>query len=217
MEMKKLIAIILIAMVAASGVSAQEQQQEQKSQPGFMAGFAPYYTFINGLRLDFDFKISDAKNQWLVVSPQFYYNDESYNWDYEEMSGVGIDLGYRLYLSESKRPKGPYFMPGITFQYYAVEDEIFIPVEYTENGNTYFVMEERLENSNLFKTGPNVLLGYQFLINNILYLDLYGGVAFRMSFDNRDGALQENFNYDWFDLGYQGILLNGGMRVGVAF
>ncbi|MCF8234737.1 MAG: hypothetical protein K9G67_10990 [Bacteroidales bacterium] len=215
--MKKLIAIILIAMVAASGVSAQEQQQEQKKQPGFMAGFAPYYTFINGLRLDFDFKISDAKNQWLVVSPQFYYNDESYNWDYEEMSGVGFDLGYRLYLSESKRPKGPYFMPGITFQYYTVEDEIFIPVEYTENGNTYFVMEERLENSNLFKTGPNVLLGYQFLINNILYLDLYGGVAFRMSFDNRDGALQENFNYDWFDLGYQGILLNGGMRVGVAF
>jgi len=217
MEIKKLIAITLIAMISVSGVSAQEQQEGQKKQYGFMSGFAPYYTFINGLRLDFDFKISENKNQWLVVSPQFYYNDESYNWGYEEMSGAGIDLGYRLYLSENNRPKGPYFMPGITFQYYAVKDEIFIPVEYTENGNTYFIMEERLENSNLFKSGPNVLLGYQFLINDILYLDFYGGVAFRMSFDNRDGALQENFNYDWFDLGYQGILLNGGMRVGVVF
>lgn len=196
---------------------SQEEKSEIKSRK-FALGFAPYYTITNGFRLDFDFRINKEKPYWMILSPQFYYHENNNNFqEYIEMKGFGLDAHFRIYLSEKSKPKGPHFSPGFTFQYFNVKDEIFQPVEFTQNGQTYFTMEESIENSNIFKLGPNVLIGYQFLINDVMYLDLYGGISFRLSFDNRSDDLKNSYQDWWGDLGYSGILLNGGMRIGIVF
>lgn len=213
--MKQTIFSILITAILTISVHGQDNESVA-NDPNFAIGFAPYYTITNGLRLDIDFRTNQEKNHWLVISPQFYYDENNNNYrEYIEMTGFGIDFSYRVYLADNSKPKGPHFSPGFTLQFFNIKDEIFIPVEFIQDGQTYFTMEESTETSNVFKLGPNILFGYQFLINNVMYLDIYGGLGFRFSFDNRDRQFIYRYQDWWGDYGYSGILLNGGMRIGV--
>ncbi len=215
--MKHSILFLIIAAILSMNVNGQEKEAAKKD-PKIAIGFAPYYTITNGLRLDFDFLANKEKSHWLVLSPQFYYDENNDHYqDYIEITGFGLDVNYRVYLADNKKPKGPHFSPGFTFQFFNVKDEIFMPVEFIQNGQTYFTMEERIENSNIVKLGPNVLIGYQFLINDVMYIDLYGGISFRLSFNNRDSEFIDRYQDWWGDYGYSGILLNGGMRLGIVF
>lgn len=214
---------VLVTLIGLFLLVAGFTQETEKEDSGFSIGFAPQYTFMNGFRIDLDFKINDNQNHWLVIAPQFYLKQESndtyyYNYWYDDNYwGVGTDLLYRIYVAEGSKAKGAYFSPGLTFQYFRIDGEMYQVEPFIDAGTSYFYLVEGKTKSSLFKTGPNILLGYQFNINKKLYVDFYGGIGFRLSFDNRDGDIKRYYNDWWGDIGYSGILLNGGIRAGVVF
>ena len=209
--MKRPLFILVALLLFASITNGQEE-----ASYGSTLGFTPQYTITSGLRVDIDLKTSGQSADWLIFSPQFYYNqDDNYHHSYEEMSGVGMDFLYRHYLNSSGMPSGLHFGFGFTFQYYQVKEYDKIMVEFEENGHTYFRYEDGLVDNDIFKLGPNIILGYQFVVHNKLYIDLYGGPGFRKSFDNREGTVAGYYDDWWGEIGYSGILLNGGVRVGI--
>jgi len=208
-------------LLVMQGTPAFTQEAEkEKENPLFGFGFVPQYATVYGMRLDMDIRVMKDKPHWLILSPQFYYNaNNNGNQEYLNMTGGGFDLHYRLYLNAGSLPKGPYFTPGLCFQFYNVEEYEYVSVPYLENGVHYFYMEEQEVKRHFFKTGPSILLGYQFVLNRVMYIDLYGGIGFRLSMVNNGDGNSTNYEYDdwWGDLGYSGMLLNGGVRVGVIF
>lgn len=216
--MNKIIIALISACFFFGSIQAQEGNNDENNDGGFALGFVPQYTFVNGLRVDMDFRTGKNSDGWIILAPQIYYNeDENYNQSYEEMSGYGMDLYYRHYLNGNASAEGLYFNFGVTFQYFRVKEYDLVMEEFEENGATYFKYVNKLVDNDLYKVGPNLLLGYQVLIKDKLFLDFYAGPAFRKSFDNKDDMVVESYNDWWGDLAYSGILLNGGLRLGIIF
>lgn len=184
----------------------------------FNVGLVPQYSILGGMRTDLDFRLND-RNQWLVVSPLFYYDDGNLGFsDYEQMFGVGIELQHRIFLHKNDPlPKGVYFGYGPVFNYFSVESEGYYSYLIQEEGNNYFGLEEGSINTNIFKFGGNFVIGLQTIVNDFFYLDAYIGTGIRLSFDNKASGLHDYYTDGWLDLGYSGTLMVGGLRLGISF
>lgn len=178
-------------------------------------GFHPWYGIINGVRLDFDFRLP-AKNQWLIVAPQFYMvTDNSSMWDINKMTGTGLDLQHRFYFSQTNEARGPWVAYGAVIQYRSVTDEGFVPATFREYGADYIRLENRDIRTSVWKTGGNLLAGYQLMAFSRFYFDFFLGTGIRFSFDNRHSGLHSQYNEWWGDMGYSGTLMTGGFRFGI--
>lgn len=177
-------------------------------------GLVPQYAITNGTRIDFDIRLP-GKNQWLVVAPQLYLvTDNSTLWDFNEMTGVGVDLQHRFYIGQRNEPKGGYLAYGPALQYRSVKDEGLSSYLFREEGSTYIGLQEEMMQTSIWKTGGNLIFGYQVLTTRGVYFDFYLGTGIRFSFDNRSSGLHGYYNEWWGDLGYSGTLLVGGFRLG---
>jgi hypothetical protein len=193
------------------------QETAVAKEKTFGIGIVPQYAISNGTRIDLDFRLP-FKKQWLVVAPQFYIVSKNSNlWDFNEMAGVGIDLQHRIYLGEKNEPKGFYFAYGPVLQYFSVKDRGLAAYNFKEGDVTYIGLNEEMIHTNIYKMGGNLIVGYQPVLNNSLYLDFYLGTGVRFSFDNRKSGLHSYYNEWWGDLGYSGTLMVGGFRFGIFF
>lgn len=194
-------------------------QQEPAAPPAkkMSIGIVPQYAITNGTRIDLDFKLP-GKNQWLVVAPQLYLvTKNSTLWDFNEMTGVGIDLQHRFYFgqSQSHEPKGLWIAYGPVIQYRSVTDEGLDSYSFREEEVNYIGLGKKEMQTGIWKTGGNLLFGYQALASRLFYFDFYLGTGIRLSFDNRHSGLHGIYNEWWGDLGYSGTLLVGGFRFGI--
>lgn len=195
------------------------QDEPAEKSKSFNIGIVPQYAFINGTRLDFDFRLNN-KGHWLVVAPQFYINNDgslNWNWDYNRMSGTGIDLQHRFYFKNHSSPLGPYIAYGPVFQYFSIKEDALAPHHYTENGSAYFELKEQEITTNMFKFGGNLNMGIQMIALDQIYVDCYVGTGFRLSYNNRDKGLSKRFDSWWSSMGYSGSILNLGVRLGLTF
>ena len=167
--------------------------------------FQLLYLLNGGMRIDYDMRLK-APNQWLTIGPQFYYIAKEgktfihENVSFEEITGFGLDLQYRYYLSGGYHPKDGYIGGGITYQYHNAE----FPLNGRED--TY--------NQSINKGGVNFILGYQVISRNHILMDFYGGVGYRNSWYNaNNGDIQYISERSW-DFGYNGVLFLLGIRFG---
>ena len=182
----------------------------------FSIGVVPQYAITNGIRMDLDFRLSE-KGQWLVAGPQVYLNSGTSNiWEYERMSGVGIDLQHRMYLKGLSFPQGAYFAYGPVFQHFSVRDKGLTTYDFQENNANYIGLAEASRLTRITKLGGNLIFGYQLVIDGYLYFDFYIGTGIRFSYDDRTSGLHENYNEWWGDLGYSGTLMVAGIRFGIT-
>ncbi len=181
----------------------------------FGIGLVPQYAITSGTRIDFDIRLP-GRNQWLVVAPQLYLVTENSNlWNFNEMTGVGIDLQHRVFIGQGKDPRGAYLAYGPVLQYRSVRDEGLTSYQYREDDATYFGLHEEMMQTGIWKTGGNLIFGYQALASRSVYFDFYLGTGIRFSFDNRSSGLHGYYNEWWGDLGYSGTLMVGGFRFGL--
>jgi hypothetical protein len=103
------------------------------------------------------------------------------------------------------------------FQYFSISDIREHGYSYIEDGNQYFGVTEGKITTGLTKFGGNFHLGYQWLIGDKIYLDLYAGAGIRLSHNNHSEGFDTWYNNSWFDYGYSGTLMDGGFRVGFYF
>jgi len=210
--MKKWWIVILIAVPFC--LTGQEYNMPEAK--GFSIGVVPQYAITNGIRMDFDFRLS-KKGQWLVAGPQLYLSSGNSNiWNYDRMSGVGIDLQHRFYINSQSFPQGVYFAYGPVFQHFSVRDKGLVSYYFQENGANYIGLQEASLLTRITKFGGNLIFGYQFVFDGYLYVDVYFGTGMRFSYDDRKSGLHGYYNDWWGDLGYSGTLLVAGVRFGIT-
>jgi hypothetical protein len=206
--------IILFFLFLAFGLSGQDIAIKEKT---FGVGMVPQYAFSNGARIDFDIRLSE-KGHWLVLAPQLYIsNGNSGLWDYDRLSGTGLDLQHRIFLRHTPEPMGVYMAYGPVIQFFSVRDQGLEAYGFKEGDDNYIGLNEKMIRTNIFKLGGNLIFGYQTVLNESLYLDFYLGTGIRFSYDNRKTGLHSYYNKSWVDLGYSGTLMVGGFRLGLMF
>jgi hypothetical protein len=213
--MKKQVFIFLLLITAAFGFS----QDKITFAPRTAFGFVPQYTISGGLRFDIDRSLSKTSNQWLIVSPQVYMISGSrFSHNFKDMWGTGLDIKHKIYLRpNSMRPEGFYVQYGGMFQYFSKTDNREYTEAYIEDGVQYYGVFQGDINTKVYKFGGNFHLGYQWLIGDKVYFDIYSGAGIRISHNNRNDGFDTWYNDYWIDYGYSGTLLDGGFRVGVYF
>lgn len=195
--MKKIL-LLLISFGVFAFSNAQEINNEVSLKPGQALSFVPQYMIIGGMRMDYDRQI--APKGWLTLAPAFYYTDNTYMWDPDNTSytGVGAFVNYRYFPSG----KGIYALLGLNYR--------FLDTEYTKYN------DELLHKAQFNTFGFDMSIGYQFLLVDQFFLDLYFGWGFRYSLDNSD----EDPSYwsdAFLDLAYSGFLPVAGIRLGFEF
>ena len=214
--MKKLLLIVsIVTLVSCLGFA----QEKEIFGSHLGIGFVPQYTISGGMRFDIDRSISKNSNQWLIISPQvFMVTGGRYGHEFEELTGLGLDLKHKIYLKpNSMKPLGFYAQYGVMFQYFSITENRQYTESYSENGVEYYEVVEGELNTKLYKYGANFHLGYQWLVGDKVYFDIYTGAGIRISHNNQNEGLDTWYNDYWVDYGYSGTLLDAGFRVGFYF
>lgn len=212
---KNLVILSVVTLITCSGLA--QEKSTFSSRLGL--GFVPQYTISGGMRFDVDLSISKTLNQWLIISPEvFMLTGSRYGHKFEELSGFGLGLKHKIYLSpNSMKPHGVYAQYGIMFQHFSITENRQYAKPVTENGVQYFEVVVGELNTKLNKFGGNFHLGYQWLLGDRVYLDIYTGAGIRVSHNNQNEGFDTWYNDFWADYGYSGTLLDGGFRVGFYF
>jgi hypothetical protein len=216
MIMKKLLFILfIVTLISLSGFA----QDKETFGPRIGVGFLPQYTISGGLRFDIDRSLSKTSNQWLILSPQvFMVSGSRFNHNFKDMWGVGLDVKHKIYLKPgTMKPSGYYVQYGVMFQYFSITDNRQYAETYMEDGVEYYGVFEGEITTKVNKFGGNFHMGYQWLIGDKVYFDIYTGAGIRISHNNRNSGFDTWYNNSWIDYGYSGTLLDGGFRVGVYF
>lgn len=159
-------------------------------------GFVPQYTIVGGFRIDYDRKLSTKSNQWLIASPQFYMVSKGRLWhEFKNLYGFGIDLKHRIFLANnSLLPLGFYFQYGFMFQHFIITDTRSYTQAYIDNGVEYYSVTTGEITTQVNKFGGNFNIGYQWMVGNKVYIDVYSGAGIRLSFDNRNEGFHPWYN-----------------------
>ena len=173
----------------------------------------PQYMISQGIRIDLDQKIN-AQNQWLVISPQFYWAKNTQMYAFDDMIGYGLDLQHKFLLSKNQSAEGVYLGYGLTYQNYYAKYHGEDWVTYHEDGVEYQTLKEKMIKQNIFKLGPNFVMGLQVELKDFLYIDAYAGMGFRIGIHAYPG--RKKFDNNIFDPGYSGIMPLAGLRAGIS-
>jgi hypothetical protein len=195
--MKATLTLLILSLIISISAIAQEDIQATKEKK-FAISFVPQYAITGGMRIDFDFKLS--KKTWLTLAPTLYYVNNSYMYGNDETSysGVSLDLNYRYFPSE----KGVYAAAGLLYKY--------LDIDYSEYN------DDTRKMSDINTVGLNIMFGYQFILVEQLFLDIYLGWGFRYSIeDSKETA--NIWDDSILDLGYSGFLPIAGLRIGFSF
>jgi hypothetical protein len=214
--MKKFFVLLSLISLIAAGSFAQENETFG-SRLGI--GFVPQYTISGGMRFDIDRSISKTSNQWLILSPQvFMLSGSRYGHELEELTGFGLDVKHKIYLKpNSLKPLGFYAQYGIMFQHFSITDTRQYTEQFTENGVDYYEVVTGKVNTKLYKFGGNFHLGYQWLVGDKVYFDIYTGAGIRISHNSHLDGFDTWYDNFWVDYGYSGTLLDAGLRLGFYF
>jgi hypothetical protein len=165
--MIKKVVLPLLFLIPVFGFQATAQDTNQlKSKVAITV--LPLYTFEHALRVDFDINIK--KNNWLVIGPHYFTGKES---SYElfmdlpnegDLTGYGVDLLHKIFLSGTKLNSGAYTAYGFRYN--------FFQIDYQKDYSSSIIETEKVN-----QYGVNFLFGYQFVISNRVIIDFYSGVG----------------------------------------
>ncbi len=214
--MKKLL-FLFVFLIALAGNSAAQDLVPFRSRLG--VGFLPQYSISGGFRCDIDRSISRQSNQWLILSPQvFMVTGSRFGHDFKEMWGLGLDVKHKIYMKpNSMKPEGYYVQYGLMFQHFSITENREYVDTFVEDGATYYGVFQGDVTTGLNKFGGNFHLGYQWLLGDRVYFDIYTGAGIRISHNSRNKGFDTWYNNSWVDYGYSGTLLDGGFRLGFYF
>ncbi|MBN2520843.1 MAG: hypothetical protein JXB17_10090 [Bacteroidales bacterium] len=180
--------------------------------PSKIISFTPQYMINRGLKMNIERKLNECK--WIQISPELYFanNNNSNGGDhYNELIGAGISVHKKLFFNQNSGLFSPY-----------VTNELGLYLSYGPSYNffylNYFSSDDNYGSqysTYIHKIGGDVLIGYEFIIKNILIIDLYTGLGLRYSFIDVEGEKQNLFYRYYTGFGYTGTLFQGGMRIGL--
>jgi hypothetical protein len=225
--MKKTIFTITLLL---SGIffSLRAQQPERKEY-NFLVFGVPQYIISNGLRIDFDFHQKE-KPHWFILSPYYYFDHSSVDllnlggsqdyydpYTYDQMTGIGMGISRRTFLSKESVSHGYYLQYGATYKYFDIDGNNFTWVEYTGDDEfPYQEMQDIKYNMYIHSLSACAIVGYQTQIIPSLYLDIYVGFGVKYAIHHSPEHVTVKYNRGVDDFGYTGTHMVGGLRIGVG-
>jgi hypothetical protein len=213
---------LLLCIALAFGVSGEIISQTDTSHKFIITGM-PQYLIMNGLRFDFDFRISDVKDRWLIAGTHFYFKERSpldnsqFSYSDNNMTrllGGALDLQLRNYIDAGKDPEGPYISFGGGLAFFDITYYKYHWFEYSENGMQFY--DYRLgdfrRNISQFKVCAQI--GYQVVTNDIV-MDFFTGFGLKYSSFDKQRGDPRNLTYYYWSYGYSGTYMTLGLRLGM--
>lgn len=208
---------ILLLLVFLPASLFSQEIEHKKDYHQLSIGIVPQYAISNGIRFDIDLQLSKS-NQSLVIAPQIYISTrDGALWNYNSMIGSGLEIQHRIYLKSNNSAEGAYFGYGPVFNFFAVKDDGLTVRRFVNNGGNYLGLIEEEMTTRIYKFGGNFIIGIKGITPGNLYLDPFIGMGIRFSFDDKLSGFHNYYNDWWGDMGYSGILMVGGLRLGIVF
>ena len=202
--MKKLLIYILLMITCM--LNAQDSLNYTK-----FISFSPQYLFNYGIRMDFERKV--GSNKWLVIAPQIYLAEKNSQSssdehtgrdDFNLLAGTGLSV-YMKNFALKNRNSGAYLGYGLMYNYF-----------YTEY---YEDIDNDIEEvkANIHKIGFDILLGYQMMVYNVAYIDIYTGFGARKGYI--ENGEYSDFKFNGYPIGFNmtGNILLLGIKIGIMF
>lgn len=182
MKIIRKIALLLVAVVVLSANSS--------AQPDNVIKVSLLSPFVKSGSFFYERAINDEMS---LVGGFFFtaWNPD----DYIELSGFGLTLEYRYYLTETTvAPSGAFIAPFTRFQNFSI----------TDNEGT------DVAKADLSSMGGGLLIGYQRLFKDRITLEVFIGPAYYSSKLTGDESVETIGQFD-------GFTVRGGVTVGLAF
>ena len=187
--------------------AAAQAQTEPAAAPEVrhLLRLVPQEFLVHTFRTDWEFRTGPKAS--VQVSPSFTSAENT--GEYKRITGAGLELQRKFYLrTEEVSLRGFYGGLAASYHRYSLTDANYYRYDYL-TGVTYY--EPRKERVNRF--AANLVLGYQFLLKEVIALDVYAGGGIRASQSDQDNNLE---SYHLFDPRYNGIAPKVGFSVGVV-
>lgn len=225
----KTIVIISMCFVSLSVFGQQtEKAAELPSPPQNAIAIVPFYSFYNGIRIDYERRLSNG-DHWIVAAPQVYTDLDGYSGSnseyasYQTMGGIGINMYFKSIAYNSNKlnwksglpRQSLYLQVGPNYQHFSLKNTEEVAIPFIEDGTTYYMFETQEVKKKINRYGAVVDVGWQLAFDRFL-IDFYLGLAVKYSFDE-NGELIKSSSSRWVDISYSGILMDAGLRVGMFF
>jgi hypothetical protein len=176
---------------------------------------------VNTIHVTWERATSPLSKTSLNISPSFtYYDRVDYRGYSEKVSGGGLELGKKLYVSriDSSAPmKGFYAAGSLSYGYYSADYQRSDDSSYIYNtgyGNhTAYTSTGKFYHENIQRIGADVFIGFQFPIKKVFYIDTFFGAGMRYGISSQ--GRNSNYNYSIIDLAYSGIVPKAGIKIGL--
>ncbi len=201
--MQRLLTIILFLLVLTRSYSQEIETEKNKT----VYSFVPQYLINHGIRIDVEKHIKN--NHVIQFCPQFYLSErdeDDFFTDknkYSFLIGGGMNIYHKIFASSNYKRYGLYLSYGVSLNYFNIE--------YTDDSDNLTIAAK----ADVFKTGLDVLLGYQIFAGDILTIDIYSGLGTRFSFMDTNGTDKDRFNSGFYGYAYTGNIMHLGLRLGV--
>lgn len=211
-KMKKL-AVIIIVIFSCQNLYAQINDSLKCTK---IISIVPQYVFQNGFRVDYEISLKKNLQSWLQISPEFFINTDgndisSYN--YKNMSGFGLEIHHKYFMTEHNNRFGLYMAYGGGFQHFGITNTQQVNYSFSENGAEYISYKTADVTTPINRILLNFMVGKQIIKHKPFIIDYYMGVGFRYSL-TKNMELIDTFNQTWFDYGYSGSLIVAGIKFG---
>jgi len=195
-------------------VRAQEGNYE------FMVMGVPQQILNNCVRIDLDIPLA-TDYKWLVLSPQFWFKEESledaleHN-DYETLLGGGLDAYSKVFISRKSHGKGLYLSYGGGYRILRLSTSYFLWKKYLENDLVYYNRIPADFNVYIHGITGKAITGFQMEVAEGFFMDLFIGFGVRLSIHDNPAGSFIKYNHGTNDYGYTGTFFVGGARLGIA-
>ena len=205
--------MISVFVLISESLLAQNQDSLSYFKHKYSVALVPQYAFQNGIRLDFEHYFDERKRA-VLAAPYFYSSENTRN--DEELTGYGLEVQYKRYgkYVEMDYPV-VYFAFGLSVRKFDIGYDVEDWVNGELDGLPVIQRGQRQVDHDIIKIGGSFLIGFQqSLFQELMLVDLYGGMGFDHSITKVNYSDPRDYN-TWFgDYGYKGMSLRMGMKLG---
>ncbi|MBW8052007.1 MAG: DUF3575 domain-containing protein [Cytophagales bacterium] len=166
-----------------------------------------------------------GKNRTIQLLPGVTFAEESNIYNAKDVFGLSVEVHYRIYLEKgakrlmglmNNKLSGLYGAPYLFYKQISMDKKIsyFCPDNQCSPGG--IITENEFVEA--WSVGGGLIMGYQFIVNNVAVLDVFGGGGVKYSQNNIKASMNGYITSDNSLLGFNtGVVPNFGFLLGVYF
>lgn len=217
--MKKI--VIIFSLIFFAQICSAQFVDELEVKKNINIAFVPHYLIFNGIRFDFEKKLTDKKS--LIIAPQIYFRDrrveDEYKTDdenyFKTLYGAGVDI-YQKHFFKSQSFSYCYFAYGASYNYFYIIHHDKTLVKFIEDNIEKWHYEMIEIEEQIHRMGVNFIFGIDSDINDVLYFDIYAGLGLKYSYPvTNNDVVSDKFDNFMTNYCFSGTVFTSGLKIGM--